>query len=190
MEGAHSVLVAVVQGDPVLLREKVLPVYEELFGKGQGDPLAPVRLEVIDRATDEALRRLIDAGLIASATRAVRELYPAEAKEPPLSDAERSKSQEYRHQLTRKLKMAQLLGGGGMAEEERETILQSALLLGKALAVERRQPEPKALEDILAPTHSWLWGESHPILCDYAADSDRPAGPFAAALRTLTAAAT
>ncbi len=77
MEGAHSVLFVVVERDAALWRERLAPLHQELFGEGKWDPLAPVKIEVIDRATDEALRRLVEAGLVAPSTRAIRSLTPA-----------------------------------------------------------------------------------------------------------------
>ena len=75
-----------------------------------------MRLEVIDRATDEALQRLIDAGLLARTTRATRPLWPAETAEaapPPLSAAELEKLSAHRQHAARKLKMARVLAMPG-----------------------------------------------------------------------------
>ena len=69
-----------VERDAAQYREQLGALHEEYFGPGQWDPLAPVRLEVIDRATDEALQRLIDAGLLAKTTRATRPLWPADSR--------------------------------------------------------------------------------------------------------------
>src|SRR5207248_8225341 len=62
-DGPHSVLYLVVERDASQWREQLNPLHAEYFGDGQSNPLAPVRLEVIDRATDEALQRLMEAGL-------------------------------------------------------------------------------------------------------------------------------
>src|ERR1019366_7170811 len=78
-DAPHSVLYVVVERDAAQYREQLNALHGEYFGPGQWDPLAPVRLEVIDRATDEALQRLIDAGLLAKTTRATRPLCPADA---------------------------------------------------------------------------------------------------------------
>src|SRR5439155_15309753 len=80
-EGPHSVLYVVVDRDAPQWREKLGSLHEEYFGPGQSDPLAPVRLEVIDRATDDALQRLIELGLVSRTTRAARPLWPAETAE-------------------------------------------------------------------------------------------------------------
>ncbi len=185
LQGAHSVVVAVVDRDSGLWQPRLAGLHEELFGR-DADPMSPVSLEVIDRATDEALQRLISAGLIAPATRAVRELYPS-GKEGAveLSDEERQKAQAHRLQAGRKLKMARLLGGGGLIEEEREALLHSALLLAKAFAVEKRCPEPAALSDTLLPPASLPWGEVLPVIRDYAAEASAPSAPVAEALQSL-----
>jgi hypothetical protein len=154
-EGPHSVLVIVVDRDALLWREKLSAPFEELFGREVSDPLAPVTLEVIDRSTDEAMQRLVAAGLITLSTRAVRELGASGAKSAlELTEAERQIAQEHRRQAGRKLKMAALLGGGGLLEEEGEALLQAGLWLGKALGVESRVAEPGSLEDTLRTPHA------------------------------------
>jgi hypothetical protein len=188
LEGAHTVMVVVIDRDPALHRQKLAPLHQDLFGKEQADPLAPTMLEVIDRATDEALSRLIAAGLVAPATRAVRELFPNEAKTgAELNREELEKAHGYRQQAARKLKMARLLGGGGLTDEERDALLQSALWLGKALAVENRAADPVDLGEMLRPPSSRLWGETLPALREFASNLSAPANPAAGALERLLA---
>jgi len=185
-EGPHSVIVIVVDRDAPLCQEKLLAPFEEFFGREVSDPLAPVTLEVIDRSADEAMTRLVAAGLISLNTRAVRELDASSGTAgSELTEAERQIAQEHRRQANRKLKMAALLGGGGLLEEEREALLQAGLWLGKALGVENRIPEPGSLEDALHPPHALFWGSSLPIVRAYAADPSSAAAPAAAALRSL-----
>jgi hypothetical protein len=74
--GAHSVLYVVVDRDAAQWRPRLAELHEEYFR--DTDPLAPVRLEIIDRATDEALQRLAESGLVARTTRAVRPLLAAD----------------------------------------------------------------------------------------------------------------
>ncbi|PYV10057.1 MAG: hypothetical protein DMG07_21850 [Acidobacteria bacterium] len=137
------------------------------------------------------MRRLLDAGLIAPSTRAIRDLGGAStAGPPPLSEAEREKALSYRRQAERKLKMARLLAGGEMAEEEREALLGAALLLGRALAVENRVPEPAKLEEGLASPVSLFWGGALDAIRQFAAEAAAPAGVVVAALeKTLAPAA-
>jgi superfamily II DNA or RNA helicase len=185
-EGSHSVIVVVVDRDALLHREKLSAAFEEFFGKEVSDPLAPVTLEVIDRSTDEAMTRLVAAGLISTSTRAIRELGESGVESPSkLTEAERRIAQEHRRQASRKLKMAALLGGGGLLEEAREALLQAGLWLGKALSVENRLAEPTSLEDALRTPHSLCWDGHLSAVRNYASDPSAPAAPAAIALRAL-----
>ncbi len=171
--GAHSVLLAVVDRDAATWREKLRPLHEELFGNGQCDPLAPVQIEVIDRATHEALERLIAAGLVTSTIRASRPLFPAEdaaAAPPPLSAEERAKADAHRQQAARKLKMARLLGEGELLDEARAALLEATHALARARAVESRLPEPPTLSDALLPPLSHGWADSLPLLRRFESD--------------------
>jgi superfamily II DNA or RNA helicase len=173
-EGAHSVLVAVVEQDAPLWRQKLVSVHQELFGDGRSDPLAPVMLEVIDRATDQALKRLLEAGLVTPATRATRALYPdpeGAASASLLTETERQQALARRAQAARKLKMARLLGEGELLDEAREALLAAVLDLGRALAIEHRIPEPTELKDTLLPPLALCWGSAAPVLRDFSADS-------------------
>jgi superfamily II DNA or RNA helicase len=186
LEGSHSVLVVVVDRDAPLWLEKLSAPFEEFFGRDVCDPLAPVKLEVIDRSADEALQRLVAAGLISLSTRAVRELGPSDAKQAaPLTEAERQAAQEHRRQAGRKRKMAALLGGGGLLEEEREALLQAILCLGKALGVENRAGEPASLDDALRNPHAHFWGDNLPVIRNFVSDASAPAAAAAAALRAM-----
>ena len=186
-QGAHSVVLVVVDRDAGTWGQKLVPLHQEYFG--QLDPLAPVRLEVIDRATHEALERLMAAGLITTAVRASRPLFPAEEKPaapPPLSAAEQQQAAAHREQAARKLKMARLLAGGGLTEETRAPLLDALLALARALAVERRLPEPAGLDEALLPPWAEHWQEALPVLRQFAAE---PTAPWETALETLAKAA-
>jgi hypothetical protein len=186
LEGAHSVLLVVVDGDAPLWQLKLGPHHEELFAGEGSDPLSPVKLEVIDRATDEAMRRLIAAGLISPATRAIRELYAGAVEEADgLPEAARQKASAHRQQATRKLKMAHLLGNGGLQEEEREALLQSTLWMSRALAVENRAPEPETLEESFRAPAATFWGGDLPLVRGFSCDPSLPPAPVAEALQRL-----
>jgi hypothetical protein len=186
-DGPHSVLYVIVDRDATGWRERLSGLYGEYFGLGQSDPLSPVRLEVIDRATDEALQRLTDAGLIAGTTRAIRPLWPeahAESAPKPLSDAERAQASAHRQHAARKLKMARLLGEGGLDEEARTCILEAILPLGRALAVENRLPEPAHLEEVMRAPLAHQWQAALFPLRQFAAG---PSAPWKPVLETLAA---
>ena len=177
LEGPHSVLYVVVERDAAQWREHLNALHQDYFGPGQSDPLAPVRLEVIDRATDEALQRLIEAGLVTRTTRATRPLWPLEAGPDlpaPLSDAEREKAAACRQRAARKLKMAAILSGGGLPEEARAALLEAVAPLGCALAVENRLPEPASLQDALLPPLGLVWKDALSILRDFVQDASQP----------------
>jgi len=171
-DAAHSVLYVVVARDAPLWREKLSALHEQYFDPGQSDPLMPVRLEVIDRVTDDALQRLIELGLVARTSRAIRPLWPPRtATSPPaLSDAEREKAANLRQQATRKLKMARLLGEGDLNEEARSAILEAVLPLSRALAIEGHFPEPGGFEQALMPPLAHCWKDALTPLRQFASD--------------------
>jgi hypothetical protein len=147
--------------------------------------LAPVQLEVVDRATHDALQRLISAGLFAGTTRATRSLWPMDASTtalPPLSEAEREKAESYRCKAARKLKMAGVLAGGDLREEARLALLDAIEPLGCALAVENRLPEPQSLEDALLPPLGSAWKEALPLVRNFLRESSQPVPPIISAL--------
>jgi hypothetical protein len=173
-EAPHSVLYVVVERDAAQYREQLSSLHQEYFGPGQWDPLAPVRLEVIDRATDEALQRLIDAGLLARTTRASRPLWPAEPAEaapPPLSAAELERISAHRQRAARKLKMARVLCDAGLIDEARAALLEAVPPLSCALAVQHRFPEPVSPDHALLPPLSSCWKEALPLLREFTADT-------------------
>jgi hypothetical protein len=144
-----------------------------------------VRLEVIDRATDDASQRLIELGLVARTTRASRPLWPAETAEavpPPLSDTEREAAANQRAQAARTLKMARLLGDGGLDEEARVALLDAGLPLGRALAIESRMPELAKLEDTMMAPLAQRWRAALTPLRQFASDSSAPWKPVVEAL--------
>jgi hypothetical protein len=184
-DGPHSVLYVVVDREAPQWRERLNSLHEEYFGPGQCDPLSPVRLEVIDRATDEALQRLIELGLVARTTRASRPLWPeetADAAPPPLTEAERQQAAAHRQQAMRKLKMARLLGEGGLDEEARAALLDAVQPLARALAIENRLPEPANAEQSLLPPLSNCWKDALLPLRQFAGDATASVKPVAECL--------
>jgi hypothetical protein len=166
LSGAHTVVMVVVERGAAEQVEKLRSLHGELFAAGKTDPLAPVQLEVMDRATYEAIQRLIAAGLISQTTRASRPLLPSEnnRESAPLSPEETAKAKTHRDQATRKLKMVRLLGESGFDEEVRPILLEALHALGRAFAVERRLPEPAELKMALQPPLSHVFAETLPKL--------------------------
>jgi hypothetical protein len=171
--GPHSVVVVVVDRDAAQWREKLNSLHSDIFGPGKIDPLAPVQLEVIDRATDETIQRLIAAGLISTTTRATRPLLPLSetAESAPLSPEEQVRAKAHNELAARKLKMARLLGEGGFADEARPSMLEALLSFGRALAVQQRLPEPAHVQEVIQPPISHAWAESLPVLKGFVEES-------------------
>ena len=164
-EGSHSVLFVVVEGQAALHRPRLEALHAELCADIES--IAPVRLEVLDRATHEALERLIAAGLIAPISRASRPLHPVAATPAPLNAQELARAQAYRDLAARKHKMARLLAGGGLPDEARTPMLDAALALSRALAVENRLPEPGTLEAVFEHPLAAAWGAPVAVLQDF-----------------------
>jgi superfamily II DNA or RNA helicase len=164
-QGAHSVLYVVVENQAALHRPRLEALHAELCADMEF--VAPVRLEVLDRATHEALERLIVAGLVAPVSRAARPLHPAVETPAPLSAEEIDRARSHRDVAARKLKMARLLADGGMAEEARSPLLEAALALTRGLAIENRLPEPGAIEDAFQPPLAAVWGAPVTVLQEF-----------------------
>jgi superfamily II DNA or RNA helicase len=171
--GSHSVLVVVVERDPAQWRETLKSIHHDCFDLRQTDPLAPVQLEIIDRATDEAIQRLIGAGLLHKTTRATRPLLSS-ADNPetaPLSAAELAQASERREIAARKLKMARVLGNSDFNDEARSALLEAIHATGRALAVESRLPELADVKDAFQPPLSHSWAGALPLLKNFVNDS-------------------
>lgn len=185
-QGQHSVLCVVVDCEPQLVQAELDALHGELFGPGQTDPLAPVELLVMDRATDAALQRLVAAGLITSTTRAIRSLATGTRvnEPPPLSDEEKARIAAHRSQAVRRLEMAELLQRAGFQEEAVAPLCDALLAMGRALAVEHRLPSPTELAQVgLAPLGAY-WGASLSEIRAFAETGSHP-DLAAAALRRV-----
>lgn len=181
-EGSHTVLVLVVERDAALWRERLAPLASEYFGNG--DPLAPVQLEVLDRATHETIERLTAAGLLAPTTRAIRPIEPGsgETIPAPLSEAERIRLTVLRDQTARKLKAARALGEAELIEEARLPLAAAIHLHARALAVKHRLPEPEAIADAFLPPLAAHFGNDLPLFRAFVAEDDGDWQPVATAL--------
>ena len=173
LEGAHSLILVVVERDAGSVREKLKSVHDEYFPQDRSDPLAPVNFDVIDRATAEALERLEEAGMVNRTVRATRHLYPTPTVSVELSDEEQGKIKGLGERMSRKLKMAKLLIAGDMKEEAREPLLEAIWLRGCMFAIENRVPEPKdpssAVDSCLGP----YWEEHFIVAKQFVEDSSQ-----------------
>ncbi|MBX3744060.1 MAG: DEAD/DEAH box helicase [Verrucomicrobiae bacterium] len=158
-EGAHSVLYVVVERDAGVHRERLASLHQEYFGEGRADPLAPVRLEVVDRATHDALERLAAAGLICATTRGARPLFPGgDPAAKALTDEERRRLAEQAGWAQRQARLARVLGAAGFVAEARDKALEALVAGARAVAVAGRLPEPGSPEEALQAPVATAWG--------------------------------
>jgi superfamily II DNA or RNA helicase len=179
-EGAHTVLIAVVENDAARWQTQLQGIYDGLFGEGKSDPMAPVQIEFVDRAAFETVERLLAAGLIASTTRTTRTLYPIEGNVAPgsLSAEERAKAEAYRQTAARKLKMGSVLSQSDFLDEGRIALLDSILAIGQAFAIENRLPEPAKPVEALMPPLSFCWSDTLPSLRGFITDPSQAWQPI------------
>jgi hypothetical protein len=176
-------LYVVVEGQAAQHRPRLEALHAEYCADLEST--APVRLEVLDRATHEALERLIAAGLIAPLTRAARSLDAAAVIPVSLSPEELARMEKHHDRAGRKLKMARILAAGGMVEETRAPLLEAILALGRAMSVESRQPEPGAIDELLRPPLLNLWGTHAACVRDFAVQPAADDRPVTAALAQI-----
>ena len=183
--GAHSVVLVVVDRDAENWRTRLAALHEEFFDRNSQDPLAPTQLTVIDRATDEAIQRLLDLGLMAKTDRAIRPLSTSDAHSLPrsLSPEEQARLDLLRTQAERKLKMTRLLAGGGLDDEARAAALDTVLLLGRALAVQQHLPEPSTQDEALRPPLAHQWQPHGPSLRAFVENPSSPCADLLPALQ-------
>lgn len=184
-DGAHSVVCVVVEREAAQFQPRLAELHTEYFG--DGDPLAPVQLEIVDRATDDAIRRLIAAGLIAPTPRGNRLLFSAtpEAAPPPLTPHQQAEIAALQAQSARKLKLARTLGDAGFVEETRTPLLSAILLRARAIAIEHSLPEPADLGAAMSPPLSTHWQTARSALQDFVASPESNWQPAAAALEGI-----
>ncbi len=182
LEGSHSVLLVVVDRDPLQWREQLHGLHRELFA--DSDPLSPIYLEVVDRGTADALERFAKAGLIQRTMRGSRPLLDVGTAETKglLSDEERQKAAAHRAHAMRRLKMSRVLSGAELLAESRQALLEALHALGSALALEHRLPEPKGIDDLLTPSLAWCWGEKISAVKESLANDQAAGEPLALVL--------
>jgi hypothetical protein len=183
-EAPHTVLIVIVERDAAQWKSLLEQLHAELFAKQ--DPLSPVRLEVLDRATVETMQRLAEAGIVQITHRATRHLYPVDGARPTLSVEELARAQACRDRAARKLKMARLLQAEKMDEEARDALLAAVLETGRALAIEARLPEPATPAAALAPPLSHAWGKARETLAAALNNSCVPLSEALALLENLS----
>ena len=113
--------------------------------------LTELAVTVIDPATHESMLRLAQSGLIPPPTETLEEIFPAPGE--PEDEDERAgllRAQALADLADRKLKAAQLLAGGGFAEEARVPAIDAIRLAAGSLAAVTSGAEPEDLEEAAA----------------------------------------
>ncbi len=185
--GDTSVLLVTVENELDRWKKKLGELAAQHLERGpDNDPAPEVRLEVIDRAAADTLRRLAESGVIHPSLRASRLLFPVpDTAALPLSTQEQNRARQAREQHARKLKMARVLAGEEMIEESRHAALSAIHELGRALAIEHRQPEPANALGALAPPLDAHWTGGGPALATlrtFLLDEHAPVQPVLALL--------
>ena len=160
-EGVHSVLYVIVEREAARWREPLIRLHERFFR--DSDPLAPVHLEVVDRESDDAVERLVAAGLVVRASRASRPLTASEGTpdgQVTLSEPERARVTDLESKAARQVQLARVLESGGFLDEARAALLTALLCRSRSLAVEHRLPEPGDFEESFRSPHLRSWGAS------------------------------
>jgi superfamily II DNA or RNA helicase len=157
LDGAHSTLVVVVDRNAQEISEGIQEVHAGLFGPGKSDPLAPVTLDIIDRATYDTLSRLEELGLIKRTVRATRVIPAHEATAAALTEENKRRIEELKATAGRRLKAARALLGADLADEARSPALDAALSIGKIAAIRNGFPHPESLEQLMAPPWVLTW---------------------------------
>ena len=91
-----------------------------------------------------------------------------------MSAEEQAKAKAWHEKADHALRLVKVLGPAGFGPETRSNLLDGAMHLARALAVEHRLPEPASFDGALLPPFSHCWKGSLPTLRQFAADSDSP----------------
>ena len=137
--------------------------------------MSPVHYDVIDSATDDAIKQLQSTGILMQSTRAVRALEPdqKDSEASVLSEEERKKIEALRSTAARQLKMGQVLADAGFEDEAHPPLQKAIHLTAKAFARERQLPEPTTpAECVQAPLHI-CWMEHADLIKEYI-NGDQP----------------
>jgi hypothetical protein len=174
---SSSVLVVVVDNDAATWGERLKPAYEKLLGNRRSGPPEDLRLEVIDRSTEDAIRRLCETGLLQVRIRATRHLHPKGDMAPVvLSEEERARIDSHWVRSKRKLKMGRILAAEELLDEARDAVGEAILSAARASAVQARLPEPESLKETILPPLVACWGESRSLIQRFLAESNHELG--------------
>ncbi|MCC7374587.1 MAG: DEAD/DEAH box helicase [Verrucomicrobiales bacterium] len=165
-DGRSSLILFVVQGDQVLIRDRLSDFHAEFLGahgeawETSSGENSPIRFQVIDESTHDTMQRLVDAGLLASTVKFARPLMSGAQEEPstkPLTAEEQAAVQSGCQQASRLLRRARVLGEAGFDEECRASLEEAVIALSKSLAIRGRLPVPENVASVIAPPFARVW---------------------------------
>ncbi len=170
LHGEQTVIL-VVANAPTRHEKAIREAYADSITKGNPDGNTPPAIQIIDRATAEALKQLEDAGVIAPTLRSFRSLLPGTDDEPanPLTEEEQSRLDEAQMKAKRKLRTAAVLTQAELGEEARQPLLDTILQIAIAWSIQHRLPLPDSVSAALHPSLTACWGEVLPALTEFEA---------------------
>lgn len=180
------VVVAIVDGDAGSLRES-LKGAEGSRKPGTGAVPKPPTIEVLDRATAEAIQRLIDAGVLAVPSPAARDLFrtPAPPGPSPLSEADRAQMEVHREKARHSLRRARILAAAAFAVEALASAVEAGLELARMLAVRHRMSAPRSMAECFVGEWVGVWGRDQGWLEANHADPTVDPGSFITVLEKV-----
>ena len=185
---SNSVLVIVVERNAAEWRERLRLAHEKILASGRPGSPEYVELEVIDRSTEEAVRRLCDAGILQMRIRATRHLYPeSKLSEAPLTEEERARLDAHKARFERKLKMGRILAAEELLDEARDAIREAILYAARANTLRARLREPESVEETILSPVATCWGENRPLIQRFLTESNHEVAPVIEALQGLLA---
>lgn len=158
----RSVILVVVEQDAAAWRERIQALQAELFPEANGS-VAP-RVEVMDRATADLLRRLEGDGLVTRNERAARVLLPAPASLAALDTGRRARIADALTETGRRLRLVRLLLSGEFPAEAAEALRGALTALQRALALRHALPEPIAEDGALPRWLAPFWTDRRSVL--------------------------
>ncbi len=171
----RPVLLLVAEGDTVSAAACAERVWADWFG-GEERGRAPA-VEVVGRATHEALSRLVARGVLSAPENAVRTLYASgRGLAPPLPapDSDRARVLELRRQAATAYRRARQLLAGLAFDAARQPLEESVVLLARAYALPRRLAEPQDVRQAVSEAFAGLWGDTLPVLAELLTSDGSP----------------
>lgn len=162
-DGSAPSLVVVVEHGAQARAPWVEDLRQESFAKLE-DPKSTPRIEVLDRATFEAIERMMVAGLIVAVPQERRDLLAdpvvTPPSPPPLSEEELKRLGEAKARANHLLRRARVLGEAEFVEESWASLGEVLLPLGIALSIANRHPAPTKVDDLRSAPCNGLWKEA------------------------------